>query len=135
MRMFLSALLLVSPLALAAEGSWTSRSFGGTLVHGQQRLISQPVAPASALPTNAVATRISWKITPEKQPASGLKIKLCTGSRCLPLPSLSGEMTSSGNLPAEGPWRFEYLSTVRGPMFPVLTLLSNQLSVQYRIQR
>ena len=135
MRFSALALLLASPLALANAGSWNSQSFGGTLMHGQQWMKSKPVAPAAALPKRAVATRISWKITADGMPPPGFKIKLCSSRRCLTLPSLSGDITPPGSIPAEGPWRFEYYSAARGPLLPVLTILSNQLSVQYRTER
>lgn len=41
------ALLLVSPLAVAADGSWSSSSFGGTMTLGQQALKSKPVQSPS----------------------------------------------------------------------------------------
>jgi Flagellar protein FlhE. len=135
MRAYALALLLISPLAMAVDGSWTSQGYGGTLVHGQQWLQSQPVAPSSALPARAVAARISWKITPDRKPSQALKMKLCSANRCLPLSSLRGELTPPGYFPAEGPWRFEYMAATRGPLYPALTLLTNQLSVQYRIVR
>ncbi len=33
---YLAGLLLISPWALAASGSWSSESFGGTMTRGQQ---------------------------------------------------------------------------------------------------
>lgn len=55
-------LLLISPLAIAADGSWSNQSFGGTLTRGQQVLKSKPVQSASPLPAGVVASRIHWKI-------------------------------------------------------------------------
>ncbi|MFP2239420.1 flagellar protein FlhE [Pseudescherichia vulneris] len=127
------ALLFVAPVAQAANGSWTSQSFGGTLTRGQQTLKSRPIQAASALPKGAVATRLSWKITPDGPTPVGFRIQICSGHRCVALPGLRGEITLPAGYPAAGPYRFEYLSVARGPLYPPLGVLSNQITVEYRV--
>ncbi|TDN59413.1 flagellar protein FlhE [Scandinavium goeteborgense] len=132
MRYFLLALLFVTPLAQAANGSWTSQSFGGTLARGQQTLKSRPIQAPSALPKGVVATRLAWSINPNGPTPVGFRIHICGGNRCLPLPGLSGEMALPAGYPAAGPYRFEYRSVVRGQLYPPLTVLTNQITLEYR---
>lgn len=131
----LIGLLMASPLALANQGSWTSHSFGGIVSRGLQVTKSRPVAPTSPLPERAVATRLAWQITPDRYTPAGFTIKLCSGSRCLPLTGLRGEMRLPGNFPASGPFTFEYSVTERGMLAPPLTILRNQITVEYLIQK
>lgn len=57
--------LLLAPPAFAADGSWSSHSFGGTLSRGKQVLKSRPVQPAASLPKGVTPTHLLWKITPD----------------------------------------------------------------------
>jgi len=131
-RRGLLALLLISSTAVAAEGSWTSQSFGGTLTLGKQRLKSRPVQVPSTLPKGAVASRLSWKIHADRHTPVGFEARVCQGTRCLKLPGLAGEMNVPASFSASGPWRFEYVVTARGPLHPALTILSNQLTLHYQ---
>jgi flagellar protein FlhE len=131
-RRALIALLFAAPAALAADGSWTSQSFGGTLTRGQQILKSRPVQAPSPLPVGSVATRLAWKITPDGPTPVGFSIKMCSSSRCLPLSGLTGDLALPVGFPPAGPFRFEYYSPVRGALYPPLTVLSNEVTMQYR---
>jgi hypothetical protein len=57
---YLAGLLLISPWALAAGGSWSSESFGGTMTRGQQSVKSKPLQSPSPLPPGARATTVHW---------------------------------------------------------------------------
>ena len=131
----LMGLLVVSPLALANQGSWTSHSFGGMVSRGLQVTKSRPVQPASPLTKRAVATKLAWQITPDRYTPAGFTIKLCSGSRCLPLTGLRGEMRLPADFPASGPLIFEYSVAERGMLAQPLTILRNQVTVGYRIRR
>ncbi|OQD48735.1 flagellar protein FlhE [Enterobacter cancerogenus] len=132
MRRAALALFLVSPLTVAAEGSWSSQSFGGTLTRGQHVLKSKPVQSLSPLPAGAVATRVNWKIQMNGLTPVGFRIRLCSASRCMPLPGVAGERSLPGGMPAGGPFRFEYYSVAGGRFETPLTVLSNQITVSYR---
>ncbi|MEW5558697.1 flagellar protein FlhE [Enterobacter asburiae] len=132
MRRALLALLFASPAVWAADGSWTSQSFGGTLTRGQQSLKSRMVQAPSPLPVGSVATRLAWKITPDGPTPVGFSIKICSSSRCLPLTGLTGDLALPAGYPPAGPYRFEYYSPVRGALYPPLTMLRNEVTVQYR---
>ena len=102
------ALLLVSPLAMAADGSWSASSFGGTMTRGQVVLKSKPVQSPSPLPAGAVASRVHWKIQTNGLTPAGFRIRLCSATRCLTLPGFAGELPLPAGMPAGGPFRFEY---------------------------
>ncbi|MCU2394324.1 flagellar protein FlhE [Enterobacter ludwigii] len=125
-------LLLISPLAIAADGSWSNQSFGGTLTRGQQVLKSKPVQSASPLPAGVVASRIHWKIATHGLTPPGFRIRLCSAARCLSLSGFSGEQRLPAGMPAGGPFRFEYYSVAGGRLDAPLTVLSNQVTVSYR---
>ncbi|HCK7297960.1 TPA: flagellar protein FlhE [Enterobacter cloacae] len=126
------ALLLVSPLAVAADGSWSGESFGGTLTRGQMVLKSKPVQSPSPLPAGAVASRVYWKIQTDGLTPTGFRIRLCSTTRCLTLPGFAGELPLPAGMPAGGPFRFEYYSVAGGRFDAPLHVLSNQVTVSYR---
>ncbi|MGK3631588.1 flagellar protein FlhE [Enterobacter cloacae] len=128
------ALLLVSPLAVAADGSWSGESFGGTLTRGQMVLKSKPVQSPSPLPAGVVASRVYWKIQTDGLIPVGFRIRLCSAARCLTLPGFAGELPLPAGMPAGGPFRFEYYSVAGGRLDTPLTVLSNQVTVSYRNQ-
>ncbi|MCT2386324.1 flagellar protein FlhE [Erwinia pyrifoliae] len=134
MKSVLPALLLILPLAVHAShsGSWSRQSFGGVIARGQQEITSRPLQPGGPLPTSAVVARVAWRITPDSAPPPGLKITLCSRGRCMALPALSGEQALPSSFPADGPFRFVYTTVTRGPLDPVLTILNNHLTVNYR---
>ncbi|MEO3991864.1 flagellar protein FlhE [Pseudocitrobacter cyperus] len=132
MRKWLAGLLLVSPLSLAADGSWSNHSFGGTLTHGKQVLKSKPVQSPSPLPSGAVASRVYWAIATTGYTPDGFRIRLCSATRCLPLPGFNGEMPLPAGFPAAGPFRFEYHSMGGGRLDSPMTILRNQLTISYR---
>jgi flagellar protein FlhE len=135
MNKWLVGWLLLTPMAVAADGSWTSQSFGGTLTQGKQVQKSKPIEAPSPLPSSAVATRLVWKIKADNPPPDGFRIRLCSEIRCIALPGLAGEIPLAAGFAVAGPYRFEYFSLVRGRLTPPLTVLSNQVTVSYRTTR
>ena len=132
MTRWVPGLLLISPLVMAADASWSSSSFGGTMTRGQQVLKSKPVQSPSPLPAGAVASRVHWKIATHGLTPPGFRIRLCSAARCLPLSGFSGEQPLPAGMPAGGPFRFEYYSAAGGRLDAPLTVLSNQVTVSYR---
>lgn len=128
---YLAGLLLISPWALAAGGSWSSESFGGTMTRGQQSVKSKPLHSPSPLPPGARATTVHWKIKTDGLTPSGLRIRLCNAARCVRLAGWAGEMPLPAGIAPEGPFRFEYHASEAGTLRSPLTILSNQLTVSY----
>jgi flagellar protein FlhE len=50
------------------------------------------------------------------------------------LSGLSGEVALPAGFPAGGPLWFEYISTVRGAIVPSVMILSNQVTLGYRVR-
>lgn len=134
MRKFGLGLILASPLAIAADGSWSNQSFGGTITRENQTLKSKPVQSPSPLSPGTVATRVYWKINTSGPTPAGFRIRLCSAMRCLKLPGLAGEMALFADIPAGGPFRFEYASPKGGTFNFPLTVMSNQMTVSYSSQ-
>ena len=134
MKQFAGLILLLTVMpAMAGGGSWSSQSYGGILTRGQYLLKSRQISPDLPSPKKAVAMRLSWKILLDNPPPPGFSMRVCGGRHCLPLPSLTGELTAPALFPASGPVTFEYYSTVRGALTPAVTVLSNQVTVSYDI--
>ncbi len=133
MKSVLLFVLLWIPMQAAAQsGSWSSKSWGGAISYGRNAVTSQPVRAPSQLPTGACNSTIAWRITTDNPPQLDLVIKLCSAYSCITLPSLGGEKKLPASFPAAGPFHFVYMTKVRGPVFPVLTILSNEVTVNYR---
>lgn len=134
MKSVLLFVLLWIPIQAAAQsGSWSSKSWGGAVSYGRNAVTSQPVRAPSPLPTGASGSTIAWRITTDNPPQQGLVIKLCSADSCIALPSLGGEKKLPPSFPAAGPFHFVYMTKVRGPVFPVLTIMSNEVTLNYHI--
>ncbi|WP_435952248.1 flagellar protein FlhE [Dryocola sp. BD626] len=129
----LVALLAASQTAMAAGGAWSSQSRGSVITRGQQAFKSNPVMAPSSLPAGAVSSRVSWQITPDGTVPPYFDIKLCSVNRCIALPALAGTATLPASFPASGPFHFVYSFKTRGPLLPALTILSNRVTVDYRV--
>lgn len=128
---FLFALSL-SPLIYANSGSWSQTTTGGHINIGGQIHVSPPLSPQQGILYTNHVTRISWKISLLSPPPSGLKIKLCTETKCIQLDRLSGQRETDSALSVQGPFRFVYSVERRGQLIPPLNVVSNQLTINYR---
>ncbi|MGP3590940.1 flagellar protein FlhE [Vagococcus sp. WN89Y] len=126
------ALLALPVAAKTTSGSWSRSSAGGSVSVGKQLLRGRPLFSPPSLPPSATVTRFSWRITLLSPPPPGLQIKLCRSDKCFLLPSLAGQRTVSTPLSPAGEFRFIYSVNSLGQLRPVLTVVSNQLTVNYR---
>jgi flagellar protein FlhE len=126
-------LLLAVPMAAIAGGSWAGESRGAVITYGKQAFKSARISAPSALPARAISSRVSWKITPDAPVSPYFDIKLCAGFQCIALPGLSGSAKLPASFPAAGPLHFVYSFKTRGPVSPALTILSNRVTVNYRV--
>lgn len=124
--------LLVPMMSMASGGSWSGQSTGGKLSVGKQNMTSPPLMPSQPLPAGSRVISFSWRITPLSPPPTGLQIVLCSQNRCVSLPSLSGRKEVWQTLSAHGPFYFLYRVKHRGQLSPPLTIVSHQLTVNYR---
>ena len=131
-RVLISFLLLALPCAAKTEGSWSQTSAGGSVNIGKQILRSRPLVSPAGISSAATIARFSWRITLLTPPPPGLEIKLCRSDRCLVLPSLSGQRIVDFPLSPAGEFRFIYSVYSPGQLSPALTVVSNQLTINYR---
>ncbi|WP_312629442.1 flagellar protein FlhE [Scandinavium sp.] len=126
--------LLLSPLlaCAASGGGWNGYSVGGTLHMGKQELVSRPLQPN--LPPHGRIHRIAWQITLLRPQPAGLKIKLCSQQRCLPLSSLSGRLEVHNTFLARGPFYFVYYVGTPGRLSNPMTVVKNELSITYKFE-
>ncbi|SFU20173.1 flagellar protein FlhE [Kosakonia arachidis] len=122
---------VILPVA-ATGGSWTGKSVGGSVSVGQQILTSRPLQAQGPLSRAATITSVVWRIELLSPPPTGLQIKLCAPSFCIPLRDLTGTQQVSVPLSAGNTFRFLYSVNSRGPLMPALQVVSNQLTVNYR---
>ncbi len=126
-------LLLALPAsALAGAGSWTGSSTAGQLSVGGQIMVSQPISAPAPMPAGVKTAAVSWQIALLSAPPAGLQIKLCGSNRCLTLNSLRGHQAIARDKPLTGPWHFVYNVQSKGQLRPALTVVKNQLTVNYR---
>ncbi|MTD37432.1 flagellar protein FlhE [Erwinia sp. CPCC 100877] len=117
----------------AATGTWSRTSAGGVLSVGNQIMTSAPLSPSVAVPPQATITRINWRISLLNPPPPGLEIKLCTPARCVKLDALAGQQTLPENMRPGDTWRFVYSVNQYGQLRPALNVVSQQLTVNYRL--
>ncbi|WP_050597539.1 flagellar protein FlhE [Enterobacter sp. DC4] len=127
-------LLLSLPLTATAVagGSWSQQSTGGTVSVGKQLLVGRTLSSPAMISHTALVREIGWKITLLSPPPRGLEVKLCRREGCLQLPALAGHMTLSHPWSAIGDFRFLYSVNSTGQLIPALTVVRNQLTVNYR---
>lgn len=128
----LLALLTLPVAAKTTSGSWSRSSAGGSVSVGKQLLRGRPLISPSSLPPVATVTQFSWRITLLSPPPPGLQIKLCRSDQCFLLPGLAGQKTVTNPLSPAGEFRFIYTVNSLGQLRPALTVVSNQLTINYR---
>ena len=125
--------LLAMPAAASPPGgSWSDTAAGGSVSTGKQVLRGRPLISPHTLPPLATMTRFSWRIKLLSPPPPGLEIKLCRTDKCFLLPSLAGQRNVTFPISPSGEFRFIYAVNSRGQLNPALTVVSNQLTVNYR---
>ncbi|MDY0889898.1 flagellar protein FlhE [Kosakonia sp. CFBP8986] len=132
-RALLISLLLALPAAAQPpQGAWSVTSMGGSVSLGKAILRGRPLHAPDHLSPSARVTHFSWRITLLTPPPLGLEIKLCRIERCVILPALAGTQRVAIPFPASGEFRFIYSVNRAGQLQPPLTVLRNQLTVNYR---
>ncbi|EMM6759886.1 flagellar protein FlhE [Pluralibacter gergoviae] len=131
MRALLAGLMLL-PLSAAAagEGAWQASAVGVTLHYRGQSASSAPLA--SPQPVSGLVTTVAWRYTLNGPTPAGLRVRLCSQTRCTELDAQSGTTRALENTPAAEPLRFVWEVPGGGRLIPALNVASNQLIVNYR---
>ncbi|MGL5698408.1 MAG: flagellar protein FlhE [Kluyvera sp.] len=126
--------LLASLLTCSAHANinaWSQKTSGGVISVGGQ-ILSGRALLAPDIPSSAKVSSISWRIVLLTPPPPELKIKLCNATKCLNIPTLSGQMNVKIPFSAADHFRFIYVVNHPGQLSPTLNVISNELTVNYR---
>lgn len=130
MRKFLWLLLFPLVAQAAGEGAWQASSIGITLNH---RGVSASSAPlSSSQPVSGLMTLVAWRYELNGPTPAGLRVRLCSQSRCVEIEGQSGTTQAFSNVPAVEPLRFIWEVPGGGRLIPALKVQSNQVIVNYR---
>ena len=128
------AMLLSLQEAQAAwrDGAWSAEGRGWTLRQRNQIGKSAPLRTTQSLPHHATITTLYWRyhlITPYP---SGLKIALCSNTRCVDLPGGQGVSSAFAGDSANTAFTFSLTLPGKGAITPPVRMLQSQLIVNYR---
>ena len=124
--------LLFFPLVAqaAGEGAWQASGMGITLNYRGQSASSAPLVPGQ--PVSGLMTLVAWRYELNGPTPAGLRVRLCSQSRCVELDGQSGTTNGFNNVPAIEPMHFVWEVPGGGRLIPALRIQSNQVIVNYR---
>lgn len=124
--------LLFFPLVAqaAGEGAWQASGMGITLNHRGQSASSEPLVPGQ--PVSGLMTLVAWRYELNGPTPAGLRVRLCSQSRCVELDGQSGTTNGFNNVPDIEPMHFVWEVPGGGRLIPALRIQSNQVIVNYR---
>ncbi|VDZ78370.1 flagellar protein FlhE [Salmonella bongori] len=131
MRKWLTLLFFPLTVQAAGEGAWQDSGMGrnpelpGGFPHRPRRW--RPRQPVSGL-----MTLVAWRYELNGPTPAGLRVRLCSQSRCVELDGQSGTTHGFANVPAAEPLRFVWEIPGGGRLIPALNVRSNQVIVNYR---
>lgn len=88
MRTLLAILLFPLLVQAAGEGMWQASSVGITLNHRGESMSSAPLSTRQ--PASGLMTLVAWRYQLIGPTPSGLRVRLCSQSRCVELEGQSG---------------------------------------------
>lgn len=130
MRKLLWLLLFPLVVQAAGEGAWQASSIGITLNHRGVVASSSPLS--SSQPVSGLMTLVAWRYELNGPTPAGLRVRLCSQSRCVEIEGQSGTTQAFNNVPAVEPLRFIWEVPGGGRLIPALKVQSNQVIVNYR---
>ncbi|ECC8731048.1 flagellar protein FlhE [Salmonella bongori] len=130
MRKWLTLLLFPLTVQAAGEGAWQDSGMGVTLNYRGVSASSSPLAARQ--PVSGLMTLVAWRYELNGPTPAGLRVRLCSQSRCVELDGQSGTTQGFANVPAAEPLRFVWEIPGGGRLIPALNVRSNQVIVNYR---
>ncbi|AID25151.1 flagellar protein FlhE [Salmonella bongori] len=130
MRKWLTLLLFPLTVQAAGEGAWQDSGMGVTLNYRGVSASSSPLAARQ--PVSGLMTLVAWRYELNGPTPAGLRVRLCSQSRCVELDGQSGTTHGFANVPAAEPLRFVWEIPGGGRLIPALNVRSNQVIVNYR---
>ena len=104
MRALLAILLFPLLVQAAGEGMWQASSVGVTLNHRGESMSSAPLSTRQ--PASGLMTLVAWRYQLIGPTPAGLRVRLCSQSRCVELEGQSGTTVAFSGIPAAEPLRF-----------------------------
>lgn len=129
MRALLAILLFPLLVQAAGEGMWQASSVGVTLNHRGESMSSAPLSTRQ--PASGLMTLVAWRYQLIGPTPAGLRVRLCSQSRCVELRQSGTTMAFSG-IPAAEPLRFIWEVHGGGQLTPPLKIQRNEVIVNYR---
>lgn len=130
MRKWLWVLWLPLAAQAAGDGMWQASSIGITLSNRGVAASSRPLA--SSEPVSGLMTLVVWRYQLIGPTPAGLRVRLCSQTRCTELDGESGATHAFNNVPAIEPLRFIWEVPGGGRLIPALKVQSNSVIVNYR---
>ncbi|EDP8646522.1 flagellar protein FlhE [Salmonella bongori] len=130
MRKWLTLLIFPLTVQAAGEGAWQDSGMGVTLNYRGVSASSSPLAARQTV--SGLMTLVAWRYELNGPTPAGLRVRLCSQSRCVELDGQSGTTHGFANVPAAEPLRFVWEIPGGGRLIPALNVRSNQVIVNYR---
>ncbi|MCS3433469.1 flagellar protein FlhE [Klebsiella sp. BIGb0407] len=129
MRVLLLLLLLPLQASASGSGAWQASGMGATL--SQRGIVVNSPALRPPAEVNGNMTLIAWRYQLMSPEPAGLRVKLCSPSRCVALDGPSGTTRGLAGISAGQPLIFVWEVHGRGSFYPPLRVSSNQVIVNY----
>ncbi|MGG2078971.1 flagellar protein FlhE [Lelliottia nimipressuralis] len=130
MRHWLWILLFPMLAQAAGEGTWQASSIGITLSNRGVSTSSRPLSASE--PASGLMTLVVWRYQLIGPTPAGLRVRLCSQTRCTELDGESGTTHAFNGVPAVEPLRFVWEVPGGGRLIPALKVQSNEVIVNYR---
>ena len=130
MRALLAILLFPLLVQAAGEGMWQASSVGVTLNHRGESMSSAPLSTRQ--PAAGLMTLVAWRYQLIGPTPAGLRVRLCSQSRCVELEGQSGTTVAFSGIAAAEPLRFIWEVPGGGRLIPPLKIQRNEVIVNYR---
>ncbi|MFJ5853065.1 flagellar protein FlhE [Enterobacter cancerogenus] len=114
----------------AGEGSWQASSVGVTLNHRGEAMSSRPLAPPE--PVSGLMTLVVWDYSLIGPTPAGLRVRLCSQTRCAEIDGENGTTQAFNGVPAVEPLRFIWEVPGGGRLIPALKVQRTSVIVNYR---
>ena len=124
--------ILFFPLAAqaAGEGMWQASSMGVMLNNRGVSMSSNPLSPPAAV--SGLMTMVVWNYKLIGPTPAGLRVRLCSQTRCTEIDGESGTTQALNGVPAVEPLHFVWEVPGGGRLIPALNVQSNSVIVNYR---
>jgi flagellar protein FlhE len=103
---------------------------GITLNHRGESMSSRPLSPSE--PATGLMTLVAWNYKLIGPTPAGLRVRLCTQTRCAEIDGENGTTQAFNGVSAIEPLRFIWEVPGGGRLIPALKVQSNSVIVNYR---